>query len=218
MTFGTFWVSCIVLAGGLAAWKRRSIVFWTLAGVITGPLAAVLVLCLRRRNAPQPYVPPSMDTSGINLRPGDVVEGLRAQIELREEGITIRRDTEGRNLILHGLKGEKRIPYRSITAVQLRVPGELTSGYIQLSILGGTESARGIFDATTDENSVLFLPEQTPRMVALRDFIEQRISGASAGPAVSSTADELTKLADLRDRGAIDAQEFEAAKAALLKR
>ncbi|MDP9412537.1 MAG: SHOCT domain-containing protein [Pseudomonadota bacterium] len=218
MTFATFWICCILVSAGLAAWKRRSIIFWTLAGVITGPLAAILVLCLRRRKAPQPYVPPSLDTSGINLRPGDVVEGLRAQIALREDGITIRRDTEGRNLILHGLKGEKRIPYRSVTAIQLRVPGELTSGYIQFSILGGLESARGIFDATTDENSVLFLSEQTPRMVALRDFIEQRIGGTPAAPAVISTADELGKLADLRDRGAIDAGEFEAAKAALLKR
>jgi hypothetical protein len=55
-------------------------------------------------------------------------------------------------------------------------------------------------------------------MVALRDFIERRMSGSAAAPALPSTADELTKLADLRDRGAINADEFESAKAALLRR
>jgi ABC-type multidrug transport system fused ATPase/permease subunit len=44
---------------------------------------------------------------------------------------------------------------------------------------------------------------------ALRSYVQQAASG-------SSTADELTKLADLRDKGVITATEFEAQKAKLL--
>jgi hypothetical protein len=45
---------------------------------------------------------------------------------------------------------------------------------------------------------------------AMREYV-QSVSGGSA-----STADELAKLADLRDKGVISVEEFEASKAKLL--
>ena len=52
-----------------------------------------------------------------------------------------------------GIKGEKTIPLKSITSIQLKKPG-MTNGYIQFGILGGIESKSGVFNATKDENSV----------------------------------------------------------------
>lgn len=57
------------------------------------------------------------------------------------------------NFVNQGIKGEKTIPLKSITSIQLKKPG-MTNGYIQFGILGGIESKSGVFNATKDENSV----------------------------------------------------------------
>ncbi len=211
-----FWLACAACTVLLAIGKRRSIVFWTIFGLLAGPLATLWIFYLRKREKVKPYVAPSFDADGITLGTGNVVKGLRAEIEIRTDGISIRREEGGRNLLLHGLKGEKRIPYRSITAIQLKLPGELTSGYIQFSVLGGIESGRGIFDATTDENSVLFVGDQGARMVALRDYVERQLS-APTKSAGGSVADEIAKLAALKDQGLLTESEFSSQKANLLK-
>ncbi len=53
------------------------------------------------------------------------------------------------------------------------------------------------------------MADMAAREQATRSYIQQ-----AAGPA--SAADELAKLADLRDRGVLTSQEFDAQKAALL--
>lgn len=76
-------------------------------------------------------------------------------LDVNESSITIRR--KGMlNFINQGLKGEKAIPLSSIRAIQIKKPG-LTSGYIQFSITGGNESKGGVFEATADENTVMFV-------------------------------------------------------------
>ncbi len=64
--------------------------------------------------------------------------------------------------------GDKNIPYKNITAVQIKKSEEVslfgrtsyTSGFIQFTILGGREKQGGIFNALNDENSVTFLGEE----------------------------------------------------------
>lgn len=119
---------------------------------------------------------------------------------------------------VHGLKGEKRIPISSISSVQFKKPGAMTNGYIQFSLSGGRESGRGLMDATKDENSVMFTSAQVKSFEAIRDFIEERLGGGQAPQqaATPDLADQLTKLANLRDQGILTDDEFQAQKAKLL--
>ncbi|QCI92906.1 DUF4429 domain-containing protein [Novosphingobium sp. EMRT-2] len=146
-------------------------------------------------------------------------EGYGAVIEVTDDGIIIRR----RGLVafsLHGLKGEKRIPFSSISAVQFKPASMLTSGYIQFSIIGGNESRGGLVAATKDENSVIFKGKhQTAQFAKLREIVEEAARKArtpSVTQSNSSIADQLSKLADLLDRGLLTQEEFAKQKSALI--
>jgi ABC-type transport system involved in cytochrome bd biosynthesis fused ATPase/permease subunit len=58
--------------------------------------------------------------------------------------------------------------------------------------------------------------ERAARQAAHRDQVLRDYARQSAPGAPGSTADELAKLADLRDRGVISAQEFDREKAKVL--
>lgn len=144
-------------------------------------------------------------------RNGGTVEVLDNVLIIRRKGIT--------GFLTQGLKGEKRIPFSSITSVQFKEPG-ITTGYIQFGIMGGMESRGGVFDATTDENTVLFLAKALKEFRQLRDIVDSRIgrpAQATPAPAASSVSfsEELTRLADLRDRGVLTEDEFAEEKARL---
>jgi len=143
-----------------------------------------------------------------------IYKGHNGQIEADEQGVTIsRKGVLG--FLTQGLKGDKRIPYESITAVQFKPAGLLVNGYIQLTVKGGTESRGGVFKATSDENTVMFQGrEQGEAFARLRDAIQDRIAQGSNRPA--SAADEIAKFADLQARGIITLEEYEAKKRQLL--
>lgn len=120
-----------------------------------------------------------------------------------------------------GLKGDKEIPIRNITSVQMKEAGMLTNGYIQLSLLGGSESRGGLMDAPTDENSVVFNKKQMDQFVAFKQKLDSLMTAAHAAPAVTvqsaiSPAEEIGKLAALRDQGILTQQEFDEKKRQLL--
>jgi len=69
---------------------------------------------------------------------------------------------------------------------------------VYLIVRGGSMHERAVQDARQQDQQ-------------FRQYVQQ--AAASAPP---STADQLTKLADLRDRGVISAQEFESEKAKVL--
>ncbi|MFJ5259101.1 DUF4429 domain-containing protein [Streptomyces sp. NPDC088387] len=122
----------------------------------------------------------------------------------------------------HG-RGEKKLHISSISAVQWKPAGPMVNGFIQLS-LGGADrqAAKGsrTMNAAKDENSVVFTKKQQPEFEQLRAAIEQAIAAGHApqapAAAAPSLADELTKLAALRDQGILSPAEFEAQKARLL--
>ncbi|MEP6785932.1 MAG: SHOCT domain-containing protein [Sphingomonadales bacterium] len=117
------------------------------------------------------------------------------------------------------MKGEKRIAYSSITAIQVKEATAAISGYIQFSILGGLESQRGIWDASKDENSVLFTVQQMPVFQRLRECVEAKTAAPARNSTSSSNtslAEELAKLAALRDQGVLTDQEFASSKAAAI--
>ncbi len=86
---------------------------------------------------------------------------------------------------VHG-KGEKKIPIRSVSAVQWKEPSALTNGFIQFTILGGTEvtARRGnrTVAAGNDENSVVITKQQGDAMRIVKDEIELALAGPAQQP------------------------------------
>lgn len=126
----------------------------------------------------------------------------------------------GLSLLIHGLAGEKVIPIYSVQAVQLRQAKFGVRGYLQLTVMGGIENRGGAIGAASDENSVLFDVADQPafdRLAGvLREAIHTARQPAPAQVAASSHADEIEKLAGLRDRGILTEDEFAAKKARIL--
>lgn len=142
-------------------------------------------------------------------------KGVGGSLELLEDRLIIRRSAF-LGVLAHGFKGEKTIPYSAITAVQFKRAG-FASGYIQFTMGGGNESSKGLWDATKDENTLMFGDNEV--FENARKFVEDRMGVRPAAPqmmATESVADGLEKLAALRDRGILTGEEFDEQKAKLL--
>lgn len=112
--------------------------------------------------------------------------------------------------------GDKIIPMTAIQSVQFR-----DGVCIQFGILGGRECTQDIFAAANDENTLMLKPgEQSEKAEIIKNYIEERILEASKPKETpqqqSSAADEILKLKQLLDVGAITQEEFEAKKKELL--
>ena len=104
------------------------------------------------------------------------IEGVNGQIRLNKNRVIISRKGS-RAFWTQGLKGNKEIPIKYITAVQFKAVGNFTNGYLQLSIQGSLESKGGILDATTDENTVMFSDLQQPDFEEVKRYIDSVIDG-----------------------------------------
>ena len=120
------------------------------------------------------------------------------------------------NYLTKGSKGEKSIPIKSITAVQIKQP-RLTAGYIQFAYSGASESKGGIMDAAKDENTITFsTKKELAQANEIKELIESLQSEDSQPATQSSDADELLKFKGLLDAGAITEEEYEAKKKQIL--
>ena len=170
----------------------------TPVGAVTaGPLRATL------------HVSPGAEEHGMIE-----AKGYSGTVSFDGEFVTISRG-RGLGRLVVG-KGEKRIPVRHVTAVQLKPAGGLVNGFIQFSLGGGNELrskfGRQTGDAGGDENSVIFTRKQQPAFDALRAAAE----AAMASAPTRDPMDQLRKLAELRDAGVVTEAEFEAKKTELL--
>ena len=141
--------------------------------------------------------------------------GNNGRMILGETTLTISRKGTGFLTAMNlGLQGDKVIPLSQITAVELRPPGALTNGYIRLSI-NGRDPMGGLMEAVKDENAVILASHALPAFEALKNAVIERMGkpAAQSGP---SAADEIEKLAALRDRGVLTEEEFAAKKRQLL--
>ncbi len=158
--------------------------------------------------------------------PGDVIEarGRTGQVVFDGHFVTIRRQGLAARLTVG--KGEKRIALSNISAVQWKSAGPFVNGFIQFSFNGGQER-RSKFgsqttDAVKDENSVVFTTGQQAEFEVLRQAVEQALAGTGAArvettpEAPVDLADQLERLAGLRERGILTDAEFAAQKARLL--
>ena len=141
-------------------------------------------------------------------------KGLNGQLELTDSVVRIRRKGV-MALMLMGLKGDKEIMLRQISSIQFKKAG-LTNGYIQFAFQGGQEAKGGVWQATSDENTVMFTAGQQSAFERIKAAIEQRLAAANGNGSSVSSLDELERLAALRDKRIITEQEFEAKKKQLL--
>lgn len=139
--------------------------------------------------------------------------GKNGTLILTPTGIIIKRGVFG--MLLGAGRGEKNIPYSSITAVQFKKPG-LMSGYLQLTLRGGIEHTGGALSAERDENTVTFNPGKTKQFLRAKEIIENQILNANQPTSKVSNMDELEKLSNLHDKGIINDDEFNAKKKQLL--
>lgn len=140
------------------------------------------------------------------------VTGANGKITIYDDRLEISREGIGIiHKMQHGFKGDKEIPYDSITSIQLRKPSSVTRGYIQFGQKGYSEDDDGLMDATSDENTVLFDKK------SLSDFEELRkkVRELKKGDVEESTGSMDGAMEKLRERyaeGDIEEEEYEQRK------
>jgi hypothetical protein len=142
--------------------------------------------------------------------------GVNGQLELFHDKVIIRRK-RAMAVFTQGLKGDKEILISSITSIQFKKASFWTKEFIHFGFMGGKEAKGGLFQATQDENSVMFTPKQQPDFENIKAEIEKRTGGINISKSSYSQADEIAKLAELRERGILSEEEFQNKKRKILE-
>lgn len=121
------------------------------------------------------------------------------------------------NALNRGFTGEKKFMLKNISGLQYKEAG-FTTGYLQLILIGSSESKRGVTGAVKDENTILFAKKEQHLIEELKEYIEYVISTEETGQPSSnnSAADEIRKYKELLDDGIITQEEFDIKKKQLL--
>lgn len=142
-------------------------------------------------------------------------KGVNGQLELLEEKIRIKRQGV-MSFLTQGLKGDKEILIKQISSIQFKKATAFTNGYIQFAFLGGVETKGGLFDAVDDENTIMFNKGQQTSFEEIKSMIESRISEIENQTTTKQSINDLEKLAELKEKGIITAEEFNAKKKQIL--
>ena len=122
------------------------------------------------------------------------------------------------NSINKGFTGTKKICLDNVTVVHYKKPG-LTTGYLQIILMGSQEAKGGVFNAVQDENTISFAKKDNEQILEIKGYIENYIENKNnyRSQNTSSDADELMKFKKLLDMGAITEEEYENKKEQILK-
>lgn len=147
------------------------------------------------------------------------IYGVNGQLKVYDEKVVIsRKGVLG--FLSQGLAGEKSIPIFNIQAVQVKEAGPVINGYIQFSLSGGRESTGGAWNATQDENTIMFGEKDNNVAREIQRYIEEKISNSHfSNPTIvkqESGADEILKYKQLLDEGILTQEEFDAKKKQIL--
>lgn len=115
-------------------------------------------------------------------------------------------------------KGKKTIPISQIVAVEVKKPGML-NGYIYFQTIGSTGTRSIATDIMADDNSVIFNSKGKYEIaLQIKQFIEAQMNAPKTTIIQNnvSVSDEILKLKNLLDVGAITQEEFDAKKKQLL--
>lgn len=141
-----------------------------------------------------------------------VVEGVNGVVTLYDDRLEISREGIGMlHKMQHGFKGNKEIPYESITSIQLRKASSMTRGYIQFGQSGFSESDDGLMDAVSDENTVLFDKDSLHDFEALRAKIRELKKG-DVEETTGTMDGAMEKLRERYATGEIDEEEYKTRK------
>ena len=80
----------------------------------------------------------------------------------------------------------------------------------------GNSEATGTLFSLPDENTVIFNTKQQPDFELIKEEVEKRMQAGSIPSSSLLAADEIAKLADLRDKGILTEAEFQQKKKQLL--
>lgn len=141
--------------------------------------------------------------------------GINGQIELYDDKIIIKRKGVLSKITQGFTKGDKKIYLNQITGIDLKLGGNMINGYMQFTIPGGNEKDKGAFQATQDENSVMFKKAYNDIAHELKEKIEKLQQQSKNGNKLSG-ADEIRKYKALLDDGIITEEEFNKIKKELL--
>lgn len=145
------------------------------------------------------------------------LDGVNGQLELYEDKVVISRSGALAKMSYGFFKGDKTIYLNQISGIQLKPGTSFTSGYIQFTLPGGNEKTCGIFEATKDENSIMFYKRDNETAMRIKDRIEEiKNSEIHINSGSASVADELKKFKELLDVGVISQEEFTEQKRKLL--
>lgn len=122
------------------------------------------------------------------------------------------------NLMTVGLSGEKTIRIKQITSLQLKMGTNLTNGYLQIGLIGDSSHSQGLFNATQDENTIMFTKKYNNEMRELHDYIDNYDN--SSDDIIRSTeislSDKIKELKELSELGIITDDEFNEKRQELL--
>lgn len=160
--------------------------------------------------------------------PGDYMTatGFNGTMEI-DDAMVIIRHGKVYKVVGGSLAGEKQIPISSILSVRFKAATSMWNGFLQIGVLGGSVvGGRSAIAAATDENAVMFRPKQQPAFERMYAYLQKRAAenakSAATGPIVHAPApdlaDQIRKLAELRDQGVVSETEFQTKKAELLER
>lgn len=141
-------------------------------------------------------------------------------IEADDTGITITHKGL-RSFGNHGKVGSTKIPYWQIVSVDFRKSTGL-GGKFQINTASGQQtSLMGGNSAYGSTTGVVFRNGKNKEMLALKEFVEEKVDEAHQSQANSETksvdvADQIEKFKKLADEGTITQEEFEAKKKQLL--
>lgn len=140
------------------------------------------------------------------------VTGSNGKVTLYDDRLEISREDIGMvHRMQHGFKGDKEIPYESITSMQLRKPSAMTKGYIQFGQSGFSESDDGLLDATSDENTVLFKKGSLSQFEELREKVRELKKG-DVEESTGTMDEAMEKLRERYANGEIDEEEYKERK------
>jgi hypothetical protein len=128
-----------------------------------------------------------------------VFKGMTGNLVISDGGVTIVRGKKGFATTAM-LRGDKQIPWESIVAVQYKKASLIGgSGYLQLSLRGGSEAKSGLMQATSDENTITWSnfnsAQKNAEFAEARDLIQERITPKTVATKVCPECAEEVKEA-----------------------
>ena len=145
------------------------------------------------------------------------ITSVKDELELSGDNVVIRKRGVA-NAMPSGLNGERTIPICTITAIQVKTAGWLP-GYILFSYAGSKPFLGGLIEATQDPDAFVFEKARNDQVVEFKTQIEEimlSLKANSSEKLANNLADELMKLAAMKESGILSQAEFEAAKTKLL--